>query len=225
MEPNPTPAAASPPSPPPSPVQQPPIADAATLAAKHGGKASRRRDGFAVGSEEARQADLARDRERKRKKALGVAVPAAAAAPPLVAAPGASQPPPPPDGVLVVPWSADILRPLFEQGVPLCESLAVKNLTAKAVKAHLAADMVREVEQGAAWNPLAKQQIVEGGAATAAKWLNTSGVSAEHADELRFFGGVLAVLAGYRTIAAKLDELAGQPARPAAASPTPHAAT
>lgn len=92
--------------------------------------------------------------------------------------------------------------------MPLCEALSVKKLSEKAEAARLAPELVREVEKGAAWNPLAKQQIVEGGAATAAKWLNTSGVSAEHADELRFFGGVLAVLAGYRTIAAKLDEMA-----------------
>ena len=184
------------------------MADAATLAAKHGGKASRRKDGLPIGSEAARQADLAKDRERKRRKALGVAGPAAAPAAALVAQPAASDPPPPVDGAPSVPWSSDILRPLFEQGVPLCEALTVKKLAEKATAAHLAPELVSEVEKGAAWNPLAKQQIVEGGAATAAKWLNTSGVSAEHADELRFFGGVLAVLAGYRTIAAKLDEMA-----------------
>ena len=208
MEPTPPTTGASAPNPPPSPASQPPSADAATLAAKHGGKASRRADGLPIGSEAARQADLAKDRERKRRKALERAGKAPLSAPPLVAEPAAGEPPPPLDGAAVVPWNSDILRPLFEQGVPLCEAWTVKKLSEKASAAHLAPELVAEVEKGAAWNPLAKQQIVEGGAATAAKWLNTSGVSAEHADELRFFGGVLAVLAGYRTIAAKLDEMA-----------------
>ena len=89
--------------------------------------------------------------------------------------------------------------------------MAVKKLTEKASAARIAPDLVREVEQDAAWNPLAKQEIVEGGAATAAKWLNTSGITAEHADELRLLGGCLAILAGYRTLATKLDAMAKAP--------------
>jgi hypothetical protein len=176
-----------------------------------------------VGSEAARQADLARDRERKRRKKLGLpplpairpgpmAGPAEAEPPPLVAQPGTSEPPPANGDFGGVPWSADLLRPIFEQGVPVAEAACVANLTDKARAAKLDASLVQEVAAGAKFHPLAKQQIIEGGAAVAAKWLNKSGVSAEHADEVRLLGGLVAVIAGYRTVAAKLDELKAQPA-------------
>ena len=203
---------------------------ASTLAAKHGGRASRRSDGLPIGSPEAREADLARDRERKRRKRLGLPPLASIKAGPSLGV-SAGEPPPlvaqsvPGDfpaeagGVAVVPWTADVLRPLFEQGVPLVEDRAVASLTAKARAAQLDRALVTELEKGAAWHPLAKQQIIEGGSAVAAKWLNKSGVSAEHADEVRLLGGIAAVIAGHRTIAAKLDELARTVGSKTAANP------
>lgn len=94
----------------------------------------------------------------------------------------------------------------------------MQNLTEKARSAKLDTALVREVADGAKIHPLAKQQIIEGGAAVAAKYLNKSGVSSEHADEVRLLGGIVAAFAGYRAVAAKLDELAAKPA------PTPPAA-
>lgn len=190
---------------------------AANLAAKHGGKASRRRDGLVPGSPEAIEADRAKDRERKRRKALelrGEAVPLPS---PLVSQPGAGELPSPAPDFGAVPWTADLLRPIFEQALPVAEGLAVQNLTEKARAAKLDAALVREVAAGAKIHPLAKQQIIEGGAAVAAKYLNKSGVSSEHADEVRLLGGIVAAFAGYRAVAAKLDELAAKPAP----APTP----
>lgn len=203
-----------------SPPQRPaaiPADSAANLAAKHGGKASRRRDGLVPGSPEAIEADRAKDRERKRRKALemrGEPVPLPS---PLVVQPPAGEVPPPAPDFGAVPWTADLLRPIFEQALPVAEGLAVQNLTEKARAAKLDASLVREVADGAKIHPLAKQQIVEGGAAVAAKWLNKSGVSSEHADEVRLLGGIVAAFAGYRAVAAKLDELAAKPAP----TPTP----
>lgn len=198
---------------------------AANLAAKHGGKASRRRDGLVPGSPEAIEADRAKDRERKRRKALelrGEPVPLPS---PLVAQPPAGDLPPSASDFGAVPWTADLLRPIFEQALPVAEGLAVQNLTEKARAAKLDAALVREVADGAKIHPLAKQQIIEGGAAVAAKYLNKSGVSSEHADEVRLLGGIVAAFAGYRAVAAKLDELAGKapppppPAPPAKEAP------
>jgi hypothetical protein len=198
-----------------------PADSAAHLAAKHGGKASRRRPG----SPEAIEADRAKDRERKRRKALemrGEPVPLPS---PLVVQPAAGDAPPPASDFGAVPWTADLLRPIFEQALPVAEGLAVQNLTEKARAAKLDAALVREVADGAKIHPLAKQQIVEGGAAVAAKYLNKSGVSSEHADEVRLLGGIVAAFAGYRAVAAKLDELAGKapppppPAPPAKEAP------
>ena len=78
----------------------------------------------------------------------------------------------------------------------------------EARKLGLPADCLKTFEKAVEWNALAKLQVVEGGAASLAKLLNATGVSAEHADVTRFGIGILAILASRQSLLADIRKMA-----------------
>jgi hypothetical protein len=108
-------------------------ADAAALAAKHGGNRGGRprKDGLVPGSVEAITKDREADAERKRViRARQSAILAATKGPVL---PGLDDPnAPPAGGPAVVPWDPGTLRPIFDQLVPAAEKFMVSRVMGKA---------------------------------------------------------------------------------------------
>ena len=211
---------------------QKPVALAATPSAQQsaplfgglrGGTA--RKDGLVPGSPEAREADLDKDRERKRKKAAekrGVPyaepapLPSAAPAGAVGAAPpqGGALPVDPVAGALAgVPWQASALKPVFEQLIPVAEDLAMLQIVGKCKLAKLPKEVIKDIETDARWHPMSKKGLEMGLPEVAAKYLNKAGVSAEFQPEVVLLTAISAIAAAHVRTLARLDKLiAGAPA-------------
>lgn len=127
--------------------------------------------------------------------------------------------PPPAPGVGAVPWSPDILRPLFEATIPEVEKLDVASLKAKA--AEIDPGIAPVVEKDAAWNPVAKATICTTGPVVVANAMNSVGISAEHAPAVALVAAMGAIFTGRMILARKLDELKASKEAPPPASPLP----
>ena len=197
---------------------------AAVTASQHGGlRGGRARaDGLVPGSKEALEADRKYDAARHQKKRDLKRKEAQTDPPPI---PPAGQTPA--GGVAAVPgaavaagipWDPKMLEPLFKQLVPTAEEIAVKQLTDKAVKAHLPGEIIHDIEKKAAWNPMAKQALEIAGAQVAAKWLTKSGISAEHQPEVVLGTALCSIFAGHVLLLKRMDELIRE-ANPPATTP------
>jgi hypothetical protein len=107
-----------------------------------------------------------------------------------------------------VPWTPDILRPLFEQIVPAAEKADVASLVARA--APLGAEICNEIRRDASWNPVSKTTLVATGPAAVAKIMNSTGISAEHSDLALFLAAVSSIVFSRTTLASKIEEMVAQ---------------
>lgn len=107
-----------------------------------------------------------------------------------------------------VPWTAEILRPMFEQCVPAAEGLAKLQLCGVAKEISPAA--LKLVQEQGGWNPVSVAAVKESGAQTAAKYLNASGVSAEYAPEVQLSIALGAILFGHIRLLSALHDLAAE---------------
>ena len=248
LDPLPSPAPGTPVAPPVAPSQPlrtpglPPVApspvasatDTVPLFGGHrGGK--RRADGLPAGSPEAREADRLKDAERKRRARLEAKANAEPAplppSLPCAPAPAVGAPPPSPDAVgavpgpAPVPWEAGTLKPLFDQLLPTVEALTVAQLTTRATKARLPSPVVAEIGKDAAWPSPARKALEVSSPRVAAKWLNRTGLSAEHQDELILGTAICSIFASHTMLLRKLDKLIADAnaAQPPTAKPTPPA--
>ena len=212
-----------------APANPPPIIAAAVSAPLFGGfRGGRaRKDGLRPGSPEAIEADRKKDRDRK---ANHRSVVAAANPPPLPsAAPGAVAAPMPglgsepvPGGVapdVVVPWDQQTLKPLFDQLLPTLEQLGVSQLAGRATKARLSREVVTEIEKDAKWSPPARKALEIAAPQVAAKWLNSSGISAEHQPEIVLGTALASILTSHVLLLRKLDKLIAENVTAPAAKP------
>lgn len=215
----------SPAAPPVAPVSAPnppgaaPAGNAAALAVKFGGnKGGRpRKDGLVPGSAEAILADRDKDAARKRDNR--------AQARTLLALSQAQSPAGPADGRAGPgtapvpgqnphPWDPGLVAPVFEQVLPALEKFLSARLAAKASRAKLPGDLVKEIEKDAAFPAPAKAAIVTTGPICVAKWLNRSGIGAENAPEVILATAVASIAASQFMLAARLDNLVKEANRP-----------
>lgn len=102
--------------------------------------------------------------------------------------------------------------------MPIAEAVDRADLAAEAAAISPAAAQLVASKGG--WNPLAKSALVEGGAATSAKYLNLTGISAEYAPELQLgialasiFGGRMMLLQEIRALAREQGPAIDVPAK------------
>jgi len=182
-----------------------------------------RNDGLVPGSPQAIAADREKDRLRKQRQRdreaaarEPAALPSAVAGAP-VATPGAVPVDPGLQGPAPIPWDAEMLKPLFEQLLPAAESLSVEQITNRAVKARLPADIIEEIETEAKWSKPAKKALEMAGPQATAKWLNRLGISSENQAELVCGTALASILAGHALLLRRLNkliELANVPVKP-----------
>lgn len=172
-----------------------------------GGK--KREDGLVPGSEKAIQADKEADAKRKRDERAAKREADPAALPAAGAGVGANA------GGQAMPWDAGMLKPLFDQIIPTAERLSIKQITSLAEKAKLPGEIIHEIEKDAAWNECAKTALQISAPQVAAKWLNKSGVSAEHQPEVVLGTAVASIIGGQFLLIRRMKELI------AAANPPP----
>jgi hypothetical protein len=185
----------------------------------------KRFDGLKPGSPEALEADRKKDNERKKRARLAAL--AAAPPPPLPPALGAATVPPsgavtektlpPLPGVAGVPafeapllalaWEARDLLPVTENGVPLLEEMAARQIVAKAKRARLPKEIISEIERDCKWPDKSKRMLSETSGALAAKYLNKLGISAEYKVEVNFSIAVLNIGASHMAVLRRLDKL------------------
>jgi hypothetical protein len=199
--------------------------DAESLAVKFGGNRSGRprADGLVPGSPEAiiadRAKDAARKAQRRAKERQVLALSNGGAVPQVEASePNADGSPVAPVGPS--PWDPGLLKPVFDQLVPSIEKFMVARIGAKAAKAGLPTEVVREIEKDAAFPIPAKAGISTTGPMCVAKWLNMSGIGAENAPEIILATAVASIVAGQFMLSAKLDSLLKANA-PKSQPPTP----
>jgi len=198
---------------------------AAVTASQHGGLrgGKPRKDGKIPGSPEAIAADLEKDAKRKRdgraaKKTASdpAAIPSAnspgqTTANGVAAVPGAAGNPP-------VPWDPSLIAPLIKQILPTAQKMATRSITSRAEKAHLPGELIHDIEKEATWNPMAIQAIEISAPQVAAKWLNKTGVSAEHQPEIMLGTAICSILGSQVLLLNRLDKLikVANEAKPAA---------
>jgi hypothetical protein len=186
----------------------------------------KRKDGLVPGSPEALEADRKKDADRKaRNRATKQADPA-----PLPSAvPGQVAPGAPPDaapgGVLgseadaPLPWQPEALQPIFDELVPLAESVDIKGIIEKAHKAKLPGELIHRIETDARWPELSKKGVLMSAPKVSAKLLNMTGISAEHQDTALLLTSVAAILASRNRVCSRLDKIIQQIQRPRPAAP------
>jgi hypothetical protein len=106
-----------------------------------------------------------------------------------------------------MPWQPQDLQPIFDQLLPTFEELAVSQLTERAEKAKLPAEVVREIARDARWAPPARKALDIGCPSLAAKYLNKSGISAENKPEVLVGVAVASILGTHALLLRKLDKL------------------
>jgi hypothetical protein len=114
------------------------------------------------------------------------------------------------EGAPFIPWQSQMLQPLFDQLVPAAEEMMAAQLSSKAAKAKLPADMVKQIETDAAWSPPSKKAVQMSAPEVAAKWLNEAGVSSEHRGEIVLGLAVLQIGARHVQLVRSLDKLIAQ---------------
>ena len=191
----------------------------------------KRKDGLKPGSPEANQADRDTDAKRKRDRRAELATaatppPLPAAVAPLGGSPVVPAVPPVPGQApvlavetpaLALAWEAKDLFPVTENGVPILEEFASRQIVSKARRARLPAIVVTEIERDCKWPDKSKRMLSETSGALAAKYLNKSGISAEYKVEVNFSIAVLNIAASHMAVLKRLDKLiaaanAGTPA-------------
>lgn len=132
--------------------------------------------------------------------------------PPVPPPPGVSpapavggQPPAAVDPAGPVPWTADLLRPIFGEVVPAVERARMKSRLSLAEK--VGPEAVEVVKEKGGWPEPAKLTVINSGSRCAAKWLNKSGLSAEYSDEVALVGAIAAIAAGDRMVDQTLRKL------------------
>lgn len=98
--------------------------------------------------------------------------------------------------------------------MPALEKFLVARLSAKATKARLPVDLVKEIEKDASFPAPAKAAIVTTGPICVAKWLNASGIGAENAPEVILATAVAAIAASQFMLSARLDNLVKEANQP-----------
>jgi hypothetical protein len=173
-----------------------------------------RKDGLKPGSTEALAADREKDRLRKQAQRVRES---AAQPPPLPSAPTVPGAIPAPPGNLaglpgaqglpVMAWQPEMLKPIFEQLIPACEEVATDGIINRAIKARLPKECIKEIEIDAKWNAPAKKAIEISGPQVAAKWLNKSGLSAENQGEIVLLTAISSLVASHALLANRLNKL------------------
>ena len=111
-----------------------------------------------------------------------------------------------------VPWDAASLAPLIEQLLPTLEAASVARITRKAAAAKLPADLLRAVENDSRWPKPAAKVLQMAGPQLAAKWLNKTGVSAEHQLEVAVLSAVGCIVAGQSAVLSRLEKIIAEKA-------------
>lgn len=109
-----------------------------------------------------------------------------------------------------MPWTADTLKPLAVELVPILEDFDTSGIkdAAKAISPE-----ALQAVAGYKWNPNAKSALVSSGSAVAAKYLNRSGISAENAPEVSLGIALLSIYWGRTIIVKELEKLAEEKKR------------
>ncbi len=92
-------------------------------------------------------------------------------------------------------------------------------LVDKAKRALIPIENIREIEEDAAWNPTAKRTLQSACPRVAAKYLNKTGISAEHQDLAVLLTAAAAIGVRHMALLRRLDEIAAKTNPPAAAAP------
>jgi hypothetical protein len=175
-----------------------------------GGRA--RADGLVPGSPEAVEADRKKDRLRKKadrkQKQDPPPLPSANGTPHTTqAAPGGVVPVPGSEAAPVIPWTAEDLKPIFDQLVPALEELSKTQITERAFKAKLPQDVLQEVCASAEWPELAKKGVQYSGPHVGAKWLTQFGIPAENKYEVVLVTAAASIAANHFKVLRRLDKL------------------
>lgn len=191
-----------------------PSPSAAVTAQKHGGLAGakKRKDGLLPNSKEALEADREKDAERQRIKRANQA--SLLDPPPIPSASGPGQAQagnlgavPGTGGIPPVAWQPEALAPLVKQLVATAEMLTVEQIAGRAEQAHLPGKIINDMRGEAAWHPMAKVALETSAPQVAAKWLNKSGVSAEHQPEIVMGTAIASIFAGQFLLLRRMDDL------------------
>jgi hypothetical protein len=190
---------------------------AAQLAAKHGGLAGGRKrdDGLIPGSQEAKAADLKKDRERKQRERTVKKDPpplpsAAQASPGAITAPagalGLGQGPE--AAPIPLPqWEAQMIAEYSDELLQSWEDYQCQAFKDKALEAKIPSPLVHEMEADFRWDPRAKKGLFISTPRVAAKALNKLGVPAGYQDEGAFVLSLIRIVSGRRKVMARLDKL------------------
>jgi hypothetical protein len=187
----------------------------------------RRKDGLRPGTPAADAADREKDAKRKRDERAATA--AAAPAPPLPSAlapqpasliPGALPAPAPgePHGTILTPglplveappilWQPKDVEDLAHELIALTEELCTNALLKRAHKAHLPAEVVKEIEKDVAWAARAKKLVELGASELVAKYLNESQVPLSVRPWIMISIGSLQIAVNQMKLIKRLDKL------------------
>jgi len=180
-----------------------------------GGKA--RKDGLAPGSLEALEADKKKDRERKQASRAESAKLVEPPPLPSAGASGANPVPASADSVVagvavsvpavIVPWRADLLKPVTDQAIDALEESRVKKFCDGAREAKIPEAVVKQIGRDAAYPSDSKAMMKLATPEVAAKYLNKLGISADNQYEITLVTAVLRSWFQGNRLEAKLQEL------------------
>lgn len=202
------------------PAKAAPVATMARFGGLRGGK--KREDGHIPGSAEALEADRKKDAERKRAERAAAAGATGPAVLPSKVPLGAIAQGQLPTGDLspvvgavapvnpFIPWSAQIVRPFTSELIPVVELVDIGRITDKAAQAGLSKDLLKAIEKDSQWPSVAKKTLDNALPELAAKWLNKTGISAEHAQEVAVASALLMIWTSRRSVTSRLDKLIEQ---------------
>lgn len=105
-------------------------------------------------------------------------------------------------------WSADHLRPIVSQCIPVAESLDLSGLK-KCARA-VSPEALALVESQGHWNPVAKTALNASLPECLAKWLNALGVSAENKEEITVAGALVCIFWGSYSLRQELRKMASE---------------
>lgn len=120
-----------------------------------------------------------------------------------------------------IPWTADTLRPLFKQLIPICERADVDALKREAEKISPLA--VKLVGEKAGWSEPVKALLEQSAGECAAKWMNKLGVSAEYAPEVTLGTALCSLWATRSALLTELRALAEEVKKEREKTPAPAA--
>ena len=185
----------------------------------------RRLDGLPAGSPEAKAADAAKNaermrraRERERAAQPPDALPSAEGTPePGAALAGAEGPAPGGDLGAVpvagpVPWRAETLKPLCEQGLAFWEEWNISQAAKIMKKAGLPAAVIAKVEKDGRFPALAKKGVETSAPPLLARAMNQTGISSEHQDSLILGGALLALFQHQKSFLSDVETLIAEAA-------------